>query len=142
MERLKRCAIVVTLLIVLSGTVYSQRGPLTTNDYTALRNVNMVGVWALMSPPARPGSAHRVEAYLWLHPDGRLVMRSAANCMLVGIAKWQHDYPYFTIIDRDGSETDMLVMSVPVTRTWGQQIHFDIIEGHWEFISEDVGSEC
>ena len=71
-----------------------------------------------------------------------MVMRSAADCSLVGTASWEHDHPYFTIVDRDGTQTDMLIMSVPVTRTWGQQIHFDLVDAPWEFISEDVGSEC
>ena len=55
MERLKRCVITAAVPFVLAGTVYGQQAAKTTRDREAIQNVNMVGVWAIMSPPERPG---------------------------------------------------------------------------------------
>ena len=114
----------------------------TTKDREAIRNVNMVGVWAVMSPPRRAGGPYAVSAYTWLFPDGRMFLLSAADCAMIGAGHWEHDDPYFVMIDGDGRRTEMLILSVPITRTWGQRIFFDLVAAPWEFVDEDPNTEC
>ena len=101
-------------------------------------------MWAVTSPPLRNGY-YQVRAYIWLHPDGRAVMRYSTPgpaSWWVPPPQWEYDPPVLRVFESAEAADHFQVVSVSVTREYGQRLFFEGIAGPWEFIIADTTQPC
>ena len=84
---------------------------------------------------------YQIQAYVWIHPNGDIVLRQSATCDLTAVGKWEHDAPFLKILDGEGTHYFRMV-SVPVRREFGHRLFLESIASPWEFIIDDTGHEC
>ena len=121
---------------------------LMTRDGEALRSFNPVGVWSV---PQDDTVNSPTAAFMYVYEDGGLMMLRATDCSLIDRARWEIDYLYFRIHDRDGSTTEQIIMGVPgrfvlmedetVVPQIGQRLFFDS-NRYWSYVSPNVDADC
>ena len=112
----------------------------TTRNETAIENLDLTGVWAVMM--ARPGQMPAVAAYIWFYADGTTILRDSGTCQIVASGAWEYEHTMLTITEDDGAESMVTVISAPEPdRKWGQRVVFDA-GGYWEFVDPDPDAEC
>ena len=119
-----------------------------TRDRDAVRSFNPVGVWAV---PQDDTVNSPTIAFMYVYPDGSMAMLQATDCKVLSVAQWEMDYVTFRIIEKDGSETESVIVGVPGKRyinddgdevySLGQRVLFGSAR-YWDFASPNVNSEC
>lgn len=150
MEVMRRAVISLLLVAAVVATAQEEGVQLeeeglhagrTTRDESAIENLDLTGVWAVMM--ARPGQMPAVAAYVWFYPDGTTVLRDSGTCRVLESGEWEYEHTILTITsDEDEAESTVTVIGVPEPdREWGQRVVFDA-GGFWEFVDPDPEMEC
>ena len=119
-----------------------------TRDRDAIRAFDPVGVWSV---PEDETVNSPTIGFMYVYPDGSMVMLAADDCRTLSRSRWEFDYGRFTIIETDGEKTDTYLAGVPgkvheqedgsLVYGWGQVVLFDTAR-YWYFMGADVTADC